>query len=516
MKNLTKKYPNPLMSTSNAMGVVFFQFLVIDTSAPCVLILISVLLVRKKDLHPASHPLLKLKEPARRDIHHGVSCDECGMKPIEGVRYKCLRCPNFDLCSKCEEKNQHPSDHTLLKLKEHRVHGGHGRVGGGSCGRGRGFGGRGFGPLFFGPHAHHGPHRGPHGHGFFGLLKSLGLFGGSDHKGDKSARHAEKCARRAEKCLGKEEMKQEKLTRRAEKCTRKAEAVQEKCARRAEKCARRVEKWSRSGSKCHRRKCETEFAADFVEDINIRDGAILVPGGVVKQWRLKNTGSTKWPEGSKAIFLRGARELLGEQEEFSVPLAEPGHSVDITVPLLVPEKAGKYAAKFQLADKDRNVFGHRFWVEFTVKEEEKLRSSAPVSSPVKEASLPVKEVKEAPLPVKEAPLPVKEAPLPVKEAPLPVKEAPLPVKEAPLPVKEAKEGIKEVDVKETKKVVQGLASTIPVPPTPSKHASSLGVLEKMGFVNEKLNSSLLDRSQGNIEQVVTWLLEMENSMPVRV
>jgi len=47
-------------------------------------------------------------------------------------------------------------------------------------------------------------------------------------------------------------------------------------------------------------------------------------------------------------------------------------------------------------------------------------------------------------------------------------------------------------------------------PTP-KYASALGVLEKMGFVNEKLNTSLLERAQGNVEQVVTWLLEMENS-----
>jgi hypothetical protein len=447
-------------------------------------------LCEKKEIHPASHPLLKLKEPARRDIHHGVTCDGCGVKPIEGVRYKCLVCPNFDLCAKCEEKNQHPSDHTLLKLKERR---------GGPCGGRRGFGPHvrggpfafGFGPHGhgpFGPHGHgpfgpHGPHgfpgffhafhgrhghrHGHHRHGFFGLLKNLFGAPQGDRWAEKCARRAEKCrrkeesaqgkcARRAEKCQRKEEAAQEKCARRAEKCLRKEERATEKCARRAEKCAR---KWARSGSKCHRKQEQSTFAAEFVQDVNIPDGSVVAPGTLIKQWKLKNTGSAKWSEGSKIIFLRGARELLAEREEFEVPLAEPGQVVEVSVPIIAPEKAGSYSAYFQLADKDRNVFGHRFWVEFVVKEEEKRIQPAP-SAPAKEpAKEPVVEVKE--------------------------------------------------------KVVQGLTNTIPVP-APSKYASSLSVLEKMGFVNEKLNTSLLERSQGNIEQVVTWLLEMENSMPVRV
>jgi hypothetical protein len=218
------------------------------------------------------------------------------------------------------------------------------------------------------------------------------------------------------------------------------------------------------------------LAAEFVQDVNIPDGSVVVPGTIVKQWRLKNTGAARWPEGSKIIFLRGARELLSEREEFEVPLAEPGQSVEAAVPIIIPQKAGRYSAYFQLADKERTVFGHRFWVEFVVKEEEKR----------------IKEEEKRIQPAPSAPL----------------KEPQAPLKEPQVEVKE-----KVVEVKE--KVVQGLNSTIPTP-APSKYASSLGVLEKMGFVNEKLNISLLERSQGNIEQVVTWLLEMENSMPVRV
>jgi len=31
-------------------------------------------------------------------IHSSVTCDECGTNPITGVRYKCVVCPDFDLC----------------------------------------------------------------------------------------------------------------------------------------------------------------------------------------------------------------------------------------------------------------------------------------------------------------------------------------------------------------------------------------------------------------------------------
>lgn len=34
-------------------------------------------------------------------IHIGVTCDGCGVYPINGIRYKCNTCPNFDFCEKC-------------------------------------------------------------------------------------------------------------------------------------------------------------------------------------------------------------------------------------------------------------------------------------------------------------------------------------------------------------------------------------------------------------------------------
>ena len=50
-------------------------------------------------------------------IHYGVKCNECQVFPIVGIRYKCLKCENFDLCEQCEGKFGENHYHILLKLR---------------------------------------------------------------------------------------------------------------------------------------------------------------------------------------------------------------------------------------------------------------------------------------------------------------------------------------------------------------------------------------------------------------
>lgn len=65
--------------------------------------------------HPANHPLIKHKVP--NTSHHGIICDGCGASPITGSRFKCLVCPDYDLCSSCEDRNLHPADHPMMKIR---------------------------------------------------------------------------------------------------------------------------------------------------------------------------------------------------------------------------------------------------------------------------------------------------------------------------------------------------------------------------------------------------------------
>lgn len=71
----------------------------------------------KKDEQEQSNNDVEGKE------HPGVVCDGCDSK-IQGIRFKCTTCFDFDLCSGCESKNTHPANHELLVIKSPREFGG--------------------------------------------------------------------------------------------------------------------------------------------------------------------------------------------------------------------------------------------------------------------------------------------------------------------------------------------------------------------------------------------------------
>ena len=48
-------------------------------------------------------------------VHLAVTCNECAMYPIQGTRYKCLMCQDYDLCEKCESQNIHEG-HVMAKI----------------------------------------------------------------------------------------------------------------------------------------------------------------------------------------------------------------------------------------------------------------------------------------------------------------------------------------------------------------------------------------------------------------
>ncbi|CAL4065140.1 unnamed protein product, partial [Meganyctiphanes norvegica] len=48
-------------------------------------------------------------------VHHGFSCNECAANSIQGVRYCCLVCNNYDICNACETKGEH-GHHAKLKI----------------------------------------------------------------------------------------------------------------------------------------------------------------------------------------------------------------------------------------------------------------------------------------------------------------------------------------------------------------------------------------------------------------
>jgi len=54
-----------------------------------------------------------------KTVHKKIKCEHCFMKPIVGLRYKCSICQNYNLCEKCEEKNEETQKHShdFIKIR---------------------------------------------------------------------------------------------------------------------------------------------------------------------------------------------------------------------------------------------------------------------------------------------------------------------------------------------------------------------------------------------------------------
>lgn len=81
---------------------------------------IATISAEKEDAKPepgtgTAHDSSPEKEASNFIIHDGVQCDACEAHPIVGFRYKCVQCPNFDLCQGCEALHKHP-DHLMVRM----------------------------------------------------------------------------------------------------------------------------------------------------------------------------------------------------------------------------------------------------------------------------------------------------------------------------------------------------------------------------------------------------------------
>lgn len=60
------------------------------------------------------YPLSNNDESKDKGDNPGIFCNEC-MKACSGFRYKCITCPNYNLCNECEFKGQHPL-HYMIRI----------------------------------------------------------------------------------------------------------------------------------------------------------------------------------------------------------------------------------------------------------------------------------------------------------------------------------------------------------------------------------------------------------------
>lgn len=135
-----------------------------------------------------------------------------------------------------------------------------------------------------------------------------------------------------------------------------------------------------------------------------------------------------------------------------IPSVKPGHSIDVSLRMISPNKAGRYTGYWRLSTSDGNRFGQRLWVDINVTDPEVAE----------EAAIRI----QAP------------APLVKKQEAAPVTVP------APAPVKPSVHFAPEVD---------------------AKWQTELESLADMGFTDKERNVELLDQFKGDLNAVVNAL-----------
>ena len=58
-----------------------------------------------------------IETPFSVEKHSGTVCNGCGLFNIQGVRYKCIQCGDFDFCEQCYEEKKYIHGHPFYKLR---------------------------------------------------------------------------------------------------------------------------------------------------------------------------------------------------------------------------------------------------------------------------------------------------------------------------------------------------------------------------------------------------------------
>jgi hypothetical protein len=125
------------------------------------------------------------------------------------------------------------------------------------------------------------------------------------------------------------------------------------------------------GKKGRRGPCKPK--ARFIKDVTLADGMSVDPGvTLIKTWALKNTGGEGWPLSTKLAFSGGDVQPAIPVSQVIVPVALPEQTVEVSVPILIPNTPGKHRGEFQLWG-DWNsygpaLFGNRLWVDLVVRD----------------------------------------------------------------------------------------------------------------------------------------------------
>lgn len=105
--------------------------------------------------------------------------------------------------------------------------------------------------------------------------------------------------------------------------------------------------------------------AAYVTDVTIPDHTSLPAAQQFdKVWRMSNTGSCSWEQGTTLVFVSGFK--MSAPDTVAVPPTAPGATADIGVTMFAPSGPGTYTGVWELKDPAGQFFGSKVTVVIDV------------------------------------------------------------------------------------------------------------------------------------------------------
>jgi len=106
--------------------------------------------------------------------------------------------------------------------------------------------------------------------------------------------------------------------------------------------------------------------ATYVSDVTIEDGSVIQAGErFVKTWRVRNTGTTTWSERYSLAYF--ADDRMGGPDLVALNRkVRPGEIVDLSVPLVAPQAAGRHRSTWKLKDANGQFFDYYVYADIRV------------------------------------------------------------------------------------------------------------------------------------------------------
>lgn len=291
-------------------------------------------------------------------IHEGVTCDECHVGPIVGIRYKCTGRENYDLCASCEgSKPKQPFPTIKIYHPDITVH----VKGWGSSGRQCPVG------PFGNPNLLHGGRRS---NGCGRWRQGCGRGDAAEGAWPRQTDVAETIATVVDSVANAANSFMDGIDQQILKQTMEMsmQDIGKGDKTSTSKCSTNVSP-SSSFSAGIVKGYALKPMARFVGDITIPDATIIAPStDFVKIWLVRNDGPCDWPEFGEGVRLvtAGGDPMCDTNLSIPVDCIKVGTETHISVTLKSPPTAGRYVAYFRLQAADGIVFGQKLWVDIRV------------------------------------------------------------------------------------------------------------------------------------------------------